>query len=301
MLSLITNAASMAATKAMNVSQREVSASAKRLGTGLQVQSAVDDTAGLQIATRLDAQTRGLAIAQRNTQNAISMLQTADAALGGISNILLRMNDLAIAAFDGSASLADKTSMQAEFDELGRHIGTIIRSTSFAGEKLFDPTVVSGSTSGKLSKGPLLFQIGASAAETMTVDVSNLLNQMTADATYPGVGWISATYRSTTPATDVGLELTTFDSNFLNSISGTIDKVSEIRSAIGAASNSLAHTNNNLSNIASNTELAKSRIIDADYANESVSYLSGKVKLKMGGNLLKQSSRLNKLVLGLFT
>lgn len=301
MLSLITNAASMAATKTMNVSQREVSASAKRLGTGLRLQSAMDDAAGLQIATRLDAQTRGLAIAQRNTQNAISLLQTADAAVGGISNILLRMNDLAIAAFDGSASLADKKSMQTEFDELGRQIGNIIRSTSFAGEKLFDPTVVSGSTSGKLSKGPLLFQIGASAAETMTVDVSNLLNQMTADATYPGVGWISATYRSTTPPTDVGLELITFNSNFLNSISGTIDKVSEVRSAIGAATNSLIHTNSNLSNIAVNTELAKSRIIDADYANESAANFSENAKLKMGGNLLKQSSGLNELVLGLLT
>jgi len=156
MLSLHTNAAALSTTNAVGSTQKSLSTSMTRLGTGFRINSAMDDAAGLQIATRLDAQGRGMAVAMRNTQNGISMLQTAEGALGEVTSILNRMKDLATEAFTASTTAADKTALQAEYDALGVELNNIVKNTSFGGEKLFsDGTAVDGS-GGKFSASPVL-------------------------------------------------------------------------------------------------------------------------------------------------
>jgi len=136
MLSLHTNNAALSAQSAINRTQNNLSTSMTRLSTGYRINSAMDDAAGLQIATRLKAQGSGMAVAMRNTQNAISMMQTGEGALAETSNILVRMKDLSTQAADASATDADKTAMQSEYDALSRELSNIVGNTSFGGAKL---------------------------------------------------------------------------------------------------------------------------------------------------------------------
>jgi len=136
MLSLHTNNAALSAQNAISRTQNNLSTSMTRLSTGYRINSAMDDAAGLQIATRLKAQSSGMAVAMRNTQNATSMMQTAEGALGEASNILVRMKDLATQAADASSSSKDKSAMQSEYDALASELTNIIGNTSFGGAKL---------------------------------------------------------------------------------------------------------------------------------------------------------------------
>lgn len=136
MLSLHTNSAALSAQSSISKTQQSLSTSMTRLSTGYRINSAMDDAAGLQIATRLKAQTSGMSMAMRNTQNATSMIQTADGALGETVNILVRMKDLATQAADGSSTADDRKAMQAEFDTLTNELSNVLGNTSFAGAKL---------------------------------------------------------------------------------------------------------------------------------------------------------------------
>ena len=143
MLSLHTNAAALSAQSSISKTQSSLSTSMTRLSTGYRINSAMDDAAGLQIATRLKAQTSGMAMAMRNTQNATSMIQTADGALGETVNILVRMKDLATQAADASSTADDKKAMQAEFDTLTAELTNIVGNTSFGGAKLLNAKATS--------------------------------------------------------------------------------------------------------------------------------------------------------------
>lgn len=138
MLSLHTNNAALSAQSSISRTQSNLSTSMTRLSTGFRINSAMDDAAGLQIATRLKAQSSGMAVAMRNTQNATSMMQTAEGALAEASNILVRMKDLATQAADASSNASDKTAMQSEYDALASELTNIIGNTSFGGAKLLN-------------------------------------------------------------------------------------------------------------------------------------------------------------------
>ncbi|MCD4500941.1 flagellin [Chromobacterium vaccinii] len=180
MLSLHTNIAALNTKSNMNSTQGALSTSMTRLGTGLRINSAMDDAAGLQIATRLDAQSRGMTVAMKNAQNGISMLQTAEGALNEVTNILQRMKDLGTEGANGTTTAADKTAMQAEFDQLGKELTNIMKNTSFGGEKLLQ--------GGKIASA-LSFQIGSAAEETMSVDLSGNMKSLD-----DSLGKVSANY-----------------------------------------------------------------------------------------------------------
>ncbi|MBK1615528.1 Lateral flagellin [Rubrivivax gelatinosus] len=301
MLSLHTNAASLSTQTAVSNTQRNLSASLTKLGTGYRINSAMDDAAGLQIATRLDAQTRGMSVAQKNTQNGISMMQTAEGAFAETTSILLRMKDLATEAANGSSTADDMTAMQAEYDALGRELTNIVKNTSFGGQKLFgvgtDAAAVTGGAS-TLGKGAgVTFQIGASAAETMVVNVSDSLAALTADD--GSLGLLSTTYQTTADATTVGTELTASANATITKLDTALADVGEVRSALGAASNRLDHVYNNLSNMSTNTSAAKSRIMDVDFASETANMTSKQLLLQAGTSMLKQSSSMSQLALSL--
>jgi flagellin len=170
MLSLHTNAASLSAQQSLNRAQAALSTSMSRLATGYRINSSMDDAAGLQIATRLKAQNSGMAVAMRNTQNSISMLQTADGALNEVNNMLTRMKDLATQAADVSASTADKSALQSEYDSLTDELSNIFSHTSFGGTTLLNTSATTGGILGNAAG--LTFQIGADSSETMPANFS---------------------------------------------------------------------------------------------------------------------------------
>ena len=136
-LTIHTNYSSLLTQTNLNKTNNALAVNQQRLGTGLRINSASDDAAGLQIATRLNAQTKGMAVAGRNVNDASSLLQTADGAFGEMTDILQRMKDLATQSANGTNSDDDRKAMQAEYDELGKELGNIMENTSYAGEKLF--------------------------------------------------------------------------------------------------------------------------------------------------------------------
>lgn len=289
MLSLHTNAAALSSQNAVGNTQKALTTSLTRLGTGFRVNSAMDDAAGLQIAVRLDAQSRGMAVAQKNTQNGISMMQTAEGAFTELTNVLLRMKDLSTEAFTASTTADDKTALQAEFDALGQELGNIIKSTSFGGQKLFsDGTTVDGS--GGLLSASITFQIGASAGETMAVDTA-------ASLTAIGTSLTAVSTNYTTAA--AGTELTTGTNAILTSIDTALKDVGTMRAQLGASSNRLEHVYNNLGNMRTNTIASRGRIMDVDYAAETSNSTSKQLLMQAGTSALKQSSSLSQLVISL--
>lgn len=274
MLSLHTNAAALFTKSNLNTSQNSLTTSMTRLGTGYRINSSQDDAAGLQIATRLEAQSRGMTVAMKNAQNGISLLQTADGALSEVSNIMLRMKDLATEASTATATAADKTAMKAEFDALGAEITNIMTNTKFGGEALL--------TGGKLAAA-MKFQVGATAAEAYSFNAS-------ADLTAIG----------TANTALIAGDLSIADPSAVIALADTaVAAVGTLRSSIGAGANRLNHISNNLANVNNNTQIAKSRIMDTDYANETANMTSRQMLMQAGTSMLKQSGSIGQLAMSL--
>lgn len=166
-LSIHTNYSSLVTQTNLSKTNNALGTNQQRLGTGLRINSAADDAAGLQIATRLNAQSRGMGVAMRNTNDAVSLLQTAEGAFNEMTDILQRMKDLATQGANGTNSADDLEALQAEYDQLGVEIANIMDNTSYAGEALFSKD----NSAGKFAAA-VTFQIGATAAETLTMDLT---------------------------------------------------------------------------------------------------------------------------------
>ena len=281
MLSLHTNNAALSAQNSISKTQQSLSTSMTRLSTGFRINSAMDDAAGLQIATRLKAQTSGMAVAMSNTQNSTSMLQTAEGAFGEVTNMLVRMKDLATQAADASSGAADKTAMQSEFDALGLELKNVMNNTTFGGNKL----LVGGTVASAMT-----FQIGASASETMAFNVS-------AQMTSVGTALTAATANYAAVAT--GTELTASANATITLLDTAIASVATVQSSLGAAANRLDHVNSNLSNISTNTKAATGRIMDVDFATESSKMTASQMLLQAGTAMLKQSNSMSSMVMSL--
>jgi flagellin len=282
MLSLHTNNAALAAQNSINRTQNSLSTSMTRLSTGFRINSAMDDAAGLQIATRLKAQTSGMDMAMRNTQNSTSMLQTAEGALDEVTNMLVRMKDLATQAADASSTTNDKTAMQSEYNALGLELGNVLKNTSFGGNKL----LVGGTVAGSMT-----FQIGASSSETMTVNLATDVSQVVSD--------VSAATANYSAASTGASELTSTANATIGLLNTAIDSVGKVRSGLGAAANRLEHVYNNLANISTNSKAATGRIMDVDFASESSNMTSSQMLLQAGTAMLKQTNSMSSMVMSL--
>jgi flagellin len=318
MLSLHTNAATLSAQNSIGRTQTSLSTSMTRLSTGYRINSAMDDAAGLQIATRLKAQTSGMAVAMRNTQNSISMLQTAEGALDEVTNILTRMKDLATQAADGSSSAADQSAMQKEYDSLTKELGNIVKNTSFGGAKLLN----NDATAGKFAAAPINFQIGADSTEQMVFDISasgtDSLQKMhdaifTAAQNFDGgdtaldtagAGAVATAGQEIAddPAAAGGPSAATGAGNAnksMKNLQAAIEAVSTVRSEMGAAANRLDHVYNNLSNVSTNTKNATGRIMDVDFATESSNMTTKQMLMQAGTAMLKQTNSMSSMVMSL--
>lgn len=299
-LSIHTNYASLVTQTNLSKTNNLLGNNQQRLGTGLRINSAADDAAGLQIATRLNAQSRGMEVAIRNTGDATSLLQTAEGAFSEMTDILQRMKDLSTQAANATNSGADLISLQGEYDELGKEMANIIKNTKFAGTNLFSNGTTTDGSLGKLSAA-MDFQIGASAAEKLTLNASA---KLTALAT--ALANVSDTY--TTPGTP-GIELATTQvaTTALNTnangnitlLDTALDKVGDLRATFGANINRLNHTSNNLANMKDNTDMSKGRIMDADFARESANMSKNSMLMQSGVSMLKQAGQMPGMVMSL--
>ena len=298
MLSLHTNSAALSAQNSISRTQSSLSTSQTRLSTGFRVNSAMDDAAGLQIATRLKAQTSGMAMAMRNTQNSISMLQTAEGSLDEVTTMLTRMKSLATLAADASATAKDQAAHQSEYDALGSELNNIMKNTTFGGTKLMTGGTIAAS---------MQFQIGATTSETMTLDLTTPMTDLDT-----ALGTVTARYAA--GGTAVGAEISggtdgtasannsagqTAANATIDTIADAIDAVGAIRSSLGAAANRLDHVYNNLSNVSTNTQAATGRIMDTDFAAESSNMTQSQMLLQAGTAMLKQSNSTSSLVMSL--
>jgi flagellin len=292
MLSLHTNASALSAQNSLSRTQTSLSTSMTRLSTGYRINSAMDDAAGLQIATRLKAQTSGMAVAMRNTQNSTSMLQTAEGSLDEVTNMLTRMKDLATQAADASSGSSDRTAMQSEFDALGKELSNVMNNTSFGGQKL----MVGGTLSSSIS-----FQIGASTSETMSLDLSKNFGSDTTTGSIANAVKTAAAIFATPTSTTAGTEFTTAATAnaTIDKLATAINTVADTRSQLGAAANRLDHVYNNLSNISTNTKSATGRIMDVDFATESSNMTSSQMLMQAGTAMLKQTNSMSSMVMSL--
>jgi flagellin len=283
-LSIFTSASSMASTNALNKSNSMLSTAMERLGTGKRINSAADDAAGLQIATRLQGQTNGMAVAQRNISDATAMLQTAEGAFDEVSNIMYRMKDLATQSANDTNSADDRKAINSELGELNKELKNIMDNTSFGGDKLL-------TTDGKLSTG-MNFQIGSSSGEKMSV---NLSTQLT------GASGVSTTMTAITTAIGTLSGGLNFDNAqaLMEKLDDGLKSVGTMRSSLGANINRLGHTAANLANMKDNTELALGNIQDADFASEASSMTRNQMLAQTSMSMLKQSNSMSGMVMSL--
>ncbi|OAT16696.1 FlaA family flagellin protein [Buttiauxella noackiae ATCC 51607] len=280
-LSIFTSGAAMSSTNALNKSNSILSTAMERLGTGKRINSAADDAAGLQIATRLQGQVNGMSVAQRNISDATAMLQTGEGAFEEVTNIMYRMKDLATQSANDTNNDKDRVAMQAEFSALVSELDNIWGSTDFAGTKLFG-------TSGLAKAGGLNFQIGTASGGTQlnTKDLSSKIKDLGATLT-TDISGLSVSGSSANAAQVIG------------KIETAINSVAEVRSGMGALINRLGHTAANLSNMQDNTTLALGNIRDADFATEATNMTRNQMLAQTSMSMLKQANSMSGMVMSL--
>ncbi|WP_421549865.1 flagellin [Kluyvera intermedia] len=289
-LSIFTSASSMASTNAMNKSNNLLSTAMERLGTGKRINSAADDAAGLQIATRLQGQTNGMTVAQRNISDATALLQTSEGAFDEVSNIMYRMKDLATQAANDTNTQKDRDAINSELNDLNSELGNIMNNTSYAGDKLFG-------ASGKFANA-LNFQIGSSTDETMEVNLSTELKGGTGALTNAS-GQFNKIQALATGASGLQLKSADDAKKLMTALEGSLDDVGSVRSKMGASINRLGHTAANLANMKDNTDLALSNIQDADYATEASTMSRNQLLAQTSMSMLKQSNSMSSMVMSL--
>ncbi|NMG69078.1 lateral flagellin LafA [Parazoarcus communis] len=275
-LSIHTNYASLVTQTNLGKTNNTLGTNQQRLGTGFRINSAADDAAGLQIATRLTAQSRGMDVAMRNASDSISLLQTGEGALNEMTDILQRMKDLATQAANDTNSDDDRTALQAEYDELGNELTNIVSNTKYAGDALF-------AAGGKFTAA-ITFQIGASSAETLSFNAATELGEVNTAIT---------TVKAET------LDDATNAASAMDELETALDAVGALRAQFGANINRLNHTINNLANMKDNTETATGRIKDADIAKESAAMTKNSMLMQSGIAMLKQTGQMPGLVMSL--
>ncbi|MFQ2624947.1 MULTISPECIES: lateral flagellin LafA [Aeromonas] len=282
-LSIHTNFASLTTQNQLNNTNKMLGTAMQRLGTGLRINSAADDAAGLQMATRLQAQSNGQKVGMRNAQDAISMMQTAEGAMDEMTNIVQRMKDLATQGANGTTSADDYTALNAEFGELTKELGNIVNNTSFGGQKLLK----GGSFE---AAAGVTFQIGGSSTETLKVDVATAMKDLTGTTATSGIADADIV---------AGIGDQTKASDAITATSNLLDQIGAVRSSFGANINRLEHTVNNLSNMKENTDMANGRIMDADFAQESTNMTKNQMLMQAGMSVLSNSNQMTGMVTSL--
>lgn len=247
--------------KQLSNTQSQALTSSSRIASGRRINSAKDDAAGLAISDRMNSQVRGLNQAIRNTNDGISLLQTADGALSETTNILQRMRELAVQSGNSTYNASDRRSLNSEFSQLQSELDRIAGSTTFNGQKILDGS----------NEGGANFQVGANGDEFVNVAIEG--------ATQENLGTASLDILSSENAQAA-----------LSAIDEAISTVSERRGEFGSTINRFESTLSNLGNISENVSAAESRIGDADIAKEVSDLLKNRILEKAGVSIQAQAN-----------
>lgn len=279
-----TNISATLAANALAKNERSMTTSMERLSTGLRINSAKDDAAGLAISARMSGQIRGLEQAARNASDAISMVQTVEGASKEITNMLVRMRELAVQSTSETYSSTDRTALQLEFAALRSEITRIQENTQWNGIAVMD----GGNT--------VTIQIGASANQTMDIVISDwtvddAMVYGTADARTGGTATaIDALNIATSSATAA---------DAIHTLDIAINGVTAEQANYGAYISRLQFASDNLMNVAQNTDASRSRIQDADYAKETTELARTQIIAQAGTAMLAQANQVKQTVLSL--
>lgn len=308
-LDIQTNIASLQTQYNVSQNTAALQGSFAKLSSGLRVNSAADDAAGLAISENMKAQIRSYAVAQRNAGDGISMAQTAEGALGQIHDILGRMRELATQASNGTLGSSDQTNLDNEFTSLKEEIGRIQSSTQFNGKQLIASTA-SGDTTG-INPSTVNLQVGlgglvgsTDSSDTLSVSFNgiNLGTGGTVSSTDTDSTDVVGDYQTDgTIATGTGANLTdtTSAQSALTAIDGAIQLVSNARAGFGAIENRLTYASNNIQTMSTNLTAANGRIVDVDVAAETANMSKNQVLAQAGISVLAQANQLPQLAFGL--
>ncbi len=273
-----TNLASLNAQRNSNRTQNELSTAISRLSSGLRINSAKDDAAGLAISERFTSQIRGLNQAARNANDGISLAQVTEGAMKAAGDILQRVRELAVQSANASNSAGDRQALQQEVGQLVAELDRISQTTEFNGQKLLDGT---GGTAGAFN-----FQIGAESAadNQITVTTTNVATAMGTN-TQGAAATLGATGATARTAMD--------------NLDTAIDAVTTARSTFGAAQNRFSSVISNLQVASENQASSRGRIMDADFAVETANLSRGQILQQAGTAMIAQANQLPQGVLSL--
>jgi flagellin len=272
-ITINTNVASLDAQRNLSRTQSDQRVNFQRLSSGMRINSASDDAAGLGISVNLQAQVRSLSVAERNTNNAVSMAQTAESALGQVGGILTRMRELAVQGSNGDLGATDRGYLDTEFQSLRSEITRIADSTVFNGRQLLGGAATT-----------ITFQVGIQNTTSDRIDV--------------GFGGVDLTALGIA-ATNVSGATAANSQAAITSLDTAISTVSSRRALFGASMNRMSSTVSNLQSMRSNMSAAYSRIADVDVADETASMARNQVLSQAAVSVLAQANQAPQLALSL--
>lgn len=267
------NLTAMNSNRMLGITTNTQAKQTEKLSSGYRINRAADDAAGLSVSEKMRRQIRGLDQASANSQDAVSLVQSAEGALGEVSDMLQRMNELTVKAANGTYTSVQKKYIADEINQLISEIDRVATTTKFNDQKVLSATATYS------------FQVGNENNETMTVAISNMKASK-----------LNASLSSQDWETDSGYSTV---AGFLDTVKAAMEKVASQRSALGAVQNRLEHTINNLDNIVENTTAAESRVRDTDMAKSMVTYSNNQILAQAGQAMLAQANQSNQGVLSL--
>jgi flagellin len=284
-----TNVSASIAQSALMRNERALNTAMEQLSTGKKINSAADNASGLAISTRMTAQIRGLDQAVRNANDAISMISTAEGALDEITSMLQRMRELAVQAGTGTTSTEDRDYLNQEYTHLLAEIERVARNTQWNGRDILD-----GNAAGSGQGTSVAFQVGMNPSQTISVGFG--------DFTSAGNGVMTSLNGFTLNSGSSSIaSAITAASNVITAADVALEAVSTQRATFGAVSNRLTHAIDNLTNVKTEAEAARSRILDTDYAQSTSELARTQIIQQAGTAMLAQANQLPSTVLALLS
>ena len=307
LLNINSNYAASFASNATKSASKGLDSAVEKLSTGLRINYAKDDAAGLSISTRLTAETQGLAMASRNAADAQSLLDTVDGALKETHNVLLRMRELAVQTSSDTLTDSDRQHSDAEFQQLKSEIDRIANNTKWAGNSLLNGTEGAGDGYKSFS-----FQVGSGANQRIDIQINNMTAENMSE--YYNSGWnMGATVQGVNRIQNgVGFSGPTHHNLIISeaivatnmaipAIDAAIASVSAERGKLGAVSNRLSSTINNLDQISVNLTLSNGRIKDANFAQETSNLAKNQILQQAATAMLSQANANKSSILNLIS
>jgi len=291
MSAINTNLASLNAQRNLMTSESSLNTSIQRLSSGLRVNSAKDDAAGLSIATKMDSQIRGMSQATRNANDGISMAQTADGGLATAVDALQRMRELAVQGMTGTVGTTDASNLDKEFQQLAKEVNRVATDTKFNGRAILDKGVAGTAGTAATATDPAVaatpatgsgainIQVGADGGQVITIKATDL---KTIAATVGDNAATAAATNGVLTVDDATAQLTKIDA--------ALKDINAMRADLGASQNRLGFASSNLQSSIENQSAAKSRIMDTDFASETAKLTRGQILQQAGTAMLAQAN-----------